>query len=180
MTAVSPTVAGWRPYGDPIAETRVVKSVLAADALLLGRRYELLSSFWPTADPNDPRTQKLNSHPKYVVSRTLGEATWHNTTLLQCDLIEQTAKLKELHTEISIWGSTTIIQQLLRNDLIDEFILLVYPLILGSGKKLFNLSPTLKLTETTTSPTGIAIHTYHRTPPTRQRPTPPHQPVHRR
>ena len=160
-------LGGWtQPYGDPVVEQRTAKSVLAADALLLGRRtYELFSSYWPNADPEDPRTRKLNSQPKYVASRTLREVTWNNSTLLQGDLVEHTAKLKERHDEISIWGSSTLIQPLLRNDLIDEFVLLVYPLVAGAGKKLFNDGHPfgLELIEATTSGTGVAIHRYRRT-----------------
>ncbi|WP_163511270.1 dihydrofolate reductase family protein [Fodinicola acaciae] len=158
-------LGGWtQPYGDAVVERRVFKSVLAADALLLGRRaYELLSSFWPTADP-DARTRKLNSQPKYVASRTLRTVEWNNTTLLRGDLVEQVAKLRAQYAQISVWGSSTLIQPLLENELLDEFVLLVYPIVVGSGKRLFagGTPVGLELVEAETSTTGVSIHTYRR------------------
>jgi dihydrofolate reductase len=159
-------LGGWtQPYGDPVVEERVFRSVLAADALLLGRRsYQLLSSFWPTADP-DARMRKLNSQPKYVASRTLQKVEWNNTTLLQGDLVEQVAKLREQYAQISVWGSSTLIQPLLESELLDEFVLLVYPIVVGGGKRLFAGGPPvgLELVEAQTSTTGVSTHTYRRT-----------------
>lgn len=159
-------LGGWTQlYADPTVDERATRSVLAADALLLGRRsYELLSSFWPTADPEDPRTGKLNSQPKYVVSRTLTTAEWNDTTVLNGDPAEQVAELKKRYDEVSIWGSSELITTLLRHGLIDEFVLLVYPIVVGSGKRLFNGDTplNLKLMETTTSGSGVTIHTYRR------------------
>ncbi|WP_211328582.1 dihydrofolate reductase family protein [Thermomonospora umbrina] len=157
---------GWiQPYADSTVDDRAVRSVLAADALLLGRRsYELLSGYWPTADPDDPRTGKLNDQPKYVVSHTLKTAEWSNTTVLDGDVVEQVAALKEQYDEISIWGSSRLIAVLLEHGLIDEFVLLVYPIVVGGGKRLFNGDTplNLELIETTVSGTGVAIHTYRR------------------
>ncbi|MFG6202603.1 dihydrofolate reductase family protein [Nonomuraea sp. JJY05] len=161
---------GWtQAYADPAIDQRATTSVLAADALLLGRRtYELLSSYWPTANPDDPRTSKLNSQPKYVASHTLQTAEWTNTTILDGDITKQVTDLKNTYDEISIWGSSHLITTLLRNDLIDEFVLLTYPLTVGNGKRLFNDEAPLRLqlTETTTSNTGVIISTYRRTDPT--------------
>jgi dihydrofolate reductase len=159
-------LGGWtQPYADPVVDQQTKESVLSADALLVGRRtYELFSSFWPTADPDDPRTRKLNEQPKYVASRTRRNPQWHNTTVLEGDVMEEAAKLKERYNEISVWGSSTLIAPLLRNDLIDTFVLLIYPIVLGVGKRLFDgRHPTgLDLLDTKTSKTGVAIHTYGR------------------
>jgi dihydrofolate reductase len=131
---------GWtQPYSDSVVDQRTTTSVLDADALLIGRRtYELFASYWPGADPEEPRTAKLNSQPKYVVSRTLRTASWNNSTLLRGDVAEQVAQLKQRHEEISIWGSSQLIATLLPAGLIDEFVLLTYPTVVGRGKRLFN------------------------------------------
>ncbi|WP_197093472.1 dihydrofolate reductase family protein [Nonomuraea sp. SBT364] len=160
---------GWtQAYPDPAIGRRATTSVLAADALLLGRRtYELFSGYWPTADPDDPRTGKLNSQPKYVASHTLQTAEWTNTTILDGDITKQVADLRDTYDEISIWGSSRLIATLLRDDLIDEFVLLTYPLTVGNGKRLFtgDTPLRLRLTGTTTSDTGVIISTYRRTDP---------------
>jgi dihydrofolate reductase len=159
-------LGGWtQPYADPVVDQRTTDSVLAADALLLGRRtYELFASYWPGADPGDPRTGKLNGQPKYVASRTLQTAAWHNSTVLHGGVVEQVAQLKEQHDEISIWGSSSLIPTLLREELIDEFVVLTYPIVVGGGKRLFSGDTPLglELIETTTSGSGVVICTYRR------------------
>jgi dihydrofolate reductase len=158
---------GWtQPYSDSVVDQRTTTSVLDADALLIGRRtYELFASYWPGADPEDPRTAKLNSQPKYVVSRTLRTADWNNSTLLRGDVAEQVAQLRQRHEEISIWGSSQLIATLLPAGLIDEFVLLTYPTVVGRGKRLFNGGTPLglELIDTTTAGTGVVICTYRRT-----------------
>jgi dihydrofolate reductase len=158
---------GWtQPYSDPAVDQRATKSVLDADALLIGRRtYELFASYWPGADPGDPRTAQLNNQPKYVVSRTLQTAHWNNSILLRGDVAEQVAQLKERHDEISIWGSSQLLDTLLPAGLIDKFVMLTYPTVVGSGKRLFNGGTPLdlELIETTTAGTGVVICTYRRT-----------------
>jgi len=175
----APEVAGARPDGDfsfggwarsstDAAVTRLItRSVLAADALLLGRRtYQLFASYWPAADPGDPRTGHLNEQPKYVASSTLTDLRWNNSVRIEGDLAEVVRDLKSRHREIGLWGSTTVISQLLHADLIDEFVLLVHPILLGPGKRLFDSTPrlSLHLTESTTFADGIALHTYQRVP----------------
>jgi dihydrofolate reductase len=160
------TFGGWTQAYDDAAVTRLItRSVLAADALLLGRRtYEIFASFWPTADPADPRTVRLNEQPKYVASSTLTDLRWNNSTRIEGNLAEIVSDLKTRHREISLWGSTTVISQLLHADLVDEFVLLVYPILLGPGKRLFDSTPrlSLHLTESTTYTSGVALHTYQR------------------
>lgn len=157
---------GWtHPYADPELERRITKNVVAADALLVGRRtYDLFASFWPTADPDDPRTHRLNTQPKYVASHTMTEAKWDNTTVLGGDLVDSVIDLKRRHDEISIWGSSTLIPPLLRHDLIDEFLLLLYPIVVGSGKRLFpeDHHTTFNLVESATTGRGVTILGYRR------------------
>ncbi|WP_280473556.1 dihydrofolate reductase family protein [Nocardia asiatica] len=158
---------GWtQPYADPMVDQRTIKSVLDADALLIGRRtYELFASYWPSADSADSRTAHLNSQPKYVASRTLQTVGWNNATLLRGDVTEQVIQLKQRHDHISIWGSSQLITTLLPAGLIDEFVLLTYPIVIGGGKRLFDAdtSMDLELTHTTTASTGVVISTYRRT-----------------
>lgn len=157
---------GWtQRYPDPLVDQRTTRSVMEAEALLIGRRtYELFASYWPGADPQDPRTAQLNSQPKYVASRTLQAAGWNNSTLLRGNVTEQVAQLKERHDHISIWGSSQLIATLLPAGLIDEFVLMTYPIVLGGGKRLFNNATPLglELIDTTTAETGVVISTYQR------------------
>ncbi|WP_236795418.1 dihydrofolate reductase family protein [Amycolatopsis sp. GM8] len=110
-----------------------------AGALLIGRRtYDIFAGAWPLAAADDPIGAKLNSMPKYVASRTLEKVSWENSTLLQGDVAEAVAGLKRSEGgEIQVHGSGDLIQTLLRHDLVDEFHLLVFPVVLGTGKRLF-------------------------------------------
>ena len=109
----------------------------SAEALLLGRRtWQIWAAFWPTA--TGPLAEQLNAMPKYVVSNTLEHADWNNTTILSGDLRQQIADLRERPGgELVVYGSPDLLGYLLKNDLVDEYRILVYPVILGSGKHLF-------------------------------------------
>jgi dihydrofolate reductase len=139
-----------------------------ADGLLLGRRtYEIFAAHWPrVTDPDDPIASKLNSVPKYVASRTLDKVEWNNSTLLAGDVPGEVAKLKEQPgTEIQVTGSGQLIQTLLKHDLVDEYRLWIFPVLLGSGKRLFadgTLPAGLRLLDTTASTTGVVINRYER------------------
>ena len=111
--------------------------VLEADAHLLGRRtYQGFAAAWPSR--GGEFADKINSMPKYVVSRTLDEADWTNSTLITDDVAEAVAKLKQdLDGVILVAGSAQLVQTLIENDLVDEFRLMVFPLVIGSGKRLF-------------------------------------------
>jgi dihydrofolate reductase len=133
--------------------------------LLLGRKtYEIFAAHWPFVD--DPMGVALNSATKYVASRTLEKAEWNNSHVITGDLAEQVARLKEQEgPEIQVHGSADLIQSLLRHDLIDEFRLWVFPIVLGTGKRLFaegTIPAGLTLTGSTTSSTGVVISTYTR------------------
>ncbi|CAM5344701.1 dihydrofolate reductase family protein [Streptomyces atroolivaceus] len=136
-------------------------------AFLLGRRtYDIFSAYWPqVTDPQDPIASRLNTLPKHVVSTTLTDPVWENTTVVAGDVPAEVAGLKErtAEGELQIHGSGTLAQSLMAHDLIDEVNLLVYPVYLGSGRRLFpdGGQPTaFELTGARTTGSGIAIHTY--------------------
>jgi dihydrofolate reductase len=133
--------------------------------LLFGRRtYEIFAAHWPSVGDEDPFAARVNSMPKYVASRTLKEVTWNNSHLLLGDAAEAVAKLKEETTdEIQVPGSSDFIQTLLEHGLVDEFVLWVFPVVIGTGKRLFGAGArpaAMKLRDTKTFETGVAIHTY--------------------
>ena len=111
----------------------------ASDAQLLGRRtYEGFAKAWPTMQSTGDFGVKMNTMPKYVVSSTLRELTWDNSSLVEGDVAERVAQLKEqAGGDILVAGSATLVRTLLEHDLVDELRLMVYPILLGSGKRLF-------------------------------------------
>ncbi|MGW1881593.1 dihydrofolate reductase family protein [Streptomyces sp. NPDC001970] len=138
-----------------------------AGAFLLGRRtYDIFSGHWPkVTDENDPVASRLNSLPKYVVSTTLEKAEWNNSTIISGNVADEVARLKEElgDGELQIHGSGALARSLMAHDLIDEFHLLVFPVVLGSGLRLFadGTTPTrLTLASSSTTGAGVAIHTY--------------------
>ena len=160
---------GWSfPYADEDFGRLVTGWFAQADAFLLGRRtYEIFAAFWPlVADAADPVASPLNALPKYVASRTLEEVTWQNTTLLEGDVAEEVAKLKaQPGRELQVHGSGDLLQTLMAYDLVDEYRLFVYPVVVGSGRRLFRdgAAPrSLTLAETTTTGTGVVVATYRR------------------
>ncbi len=141
--------------------------VMEAEAQLLGRvTYEGFAAAWPTMEDDAGFAEKMNAMPKYVVSSTLKEGDWNNSTVLRGDLAEEAAKLKrEVDGVILVAGSAQLVQGLLAADLIDELRLMVFPVVLGSGKRLFGESAEkkrLKLTDATAVGEGIALLTYGR------------------
>lgn len=157
---------GWaQPYNDEVMGREMGKG-MGRTELLLGRRtYENLYAFWPTAPQPNPFTEVLNNTQKYVASTTLAEPLpWVNSTLLRGDAGEAVAKLKEESgKDLVILGSGELVRSLMRHDLIDELVLLIHPLVLGSGRRLFpdGLSPTaLQLLDSKPTTTGVIIATY--------------------
>ncbi|WP_348787685.1 dihydrofolate reductase family protein [Leifsonia sp. NPDC080035] len=142
-------------------------------ALLLGRRtYEIFANAWGVWPEDAPGfqgelTRLYNRIPKYVASNTLTEVGWQNSYLLGPDVPGAVRRLREeTEGEIRVWGSTSLIRTLAEHDLIDEYRLMVFPLVLGTGKKLFGDGfPVSRLTliESHTVPAGIVISTYRRT-----------------
>lgn len=159
---------GWSVnFWDEIMGGIVRESTLNGGALLLGRKtYDIFAAHWPKVTGDDPVAAKLNSMPKYVASRTLNEVTWNNSTLIHGDVAEAVRKLKEDDGgEIQVTGSGDLIQTLLANDLVDEFVLWVFPVVVGKGKRLFasgTVPGALKLVDTKVSTTGVTISTYAR------------------
>lgn len=163
------THGGWLvPYADADMGRYITEAFASIDALLLGRRtYEIFAAHWPrVTDPNDPIAAALNRMPKYVVSRTLGSVEWHNAHLIQGDVVKEVPRLKRRHgREISVQGSSALAQTLIGHDLIDEYRLWFYPVVLGAGKRLFGpgaMPAALTLTGTKTTRAGVVINTYRR------------------
>ena len=162
-------LGGWLvPYADEDMGKFMVDSITSTDALLLGRKtYEIFAAHWPlVTDENDPIATKLNSMPKFVASHTLDKVEWNNSTLLDGEIVEAVAGLKgQPGGTIQTQGSGELIQTLMRHDLVDEYRLLVYPVVLGTGKRLFregNVPAALRLVDTRITSTGVAMHTYER------------------
>ena len=138
-----------------------------ADALLLGRMtYEIFAAHWPQVPDDDPVGAVLNRVPKYVASTTLKTVEWNNSMRLEGDVPGAVAELKEARSgEIQVHGSCGLLQTLIKHDLIDEYRLWTFPVLLGSGKRLFNdgtVPAGLELVDSTTSSTGVAINRYRR------------------
>jgi dihydrofolate reductase len=157
---------GWSVpfWGDDLMGRVMDESMQPADALLLGRKtYEIFAAHWPNVGDDDPMAAKLNSVQKYVASTTLDSVEWQNSTLIEGDVAEEVAKLKDEKAEIQVPGSQNLIQTLLKHDLIDEYRLWFFPVALGNGKRLFadgTMPTNLKLVDTKTSSTGVAMNTY--------------------
>jgi dihydrofolate reductase len=165
---------GWSaPYGDEDFAAAMTGYLGKAGAFLLGRKtYEIFSGYWPrVTDPSDPIASKLNALPKYVASTTLAAAGWHNSTLLGGDVVAEVAKLKERPgDELQVHGSGALAHTLIDHDLIDEYRLLVFPVHLGSGRKLFRdggKPAALRLISTTTTRAGVVIAAYQPAGPVR-------------
>jgi dihydrofolate reductase len=161
------TQGGWLvPYADEDMGVFVGEWFGRAEAFLLGRRtYEIFESYWPRqTDPNDPVASRLNTLPKYVVSTTLQQPDWQNTTVISGNVVEEVAKLKQQPGgELQVHGSGTLARTLIDNGLVDEYRLWVYPVVLGEGRRLFGdgVTPTaLSLVETRTTSTGVVVHVY--------------------
>jgi dihydrofolate reductase len=142
-----------------------LEETMATDALLLGRvTYEGFAEAWPSREGEF--ADKFNSMPKYVVSSTLRRPEWSNSTVVDGDLATEVAALKERHDgDVTVHGSAQLVQALIARDLVDELRLMVFPVVLGSGKRLFGeTSDTkrLRLVDTKTVGDGVLILTYGR------------------
>jgi len=165
---------GWAtPYA---AMAQAGNSMANTGALLLGRRtYEDFYAVWPNRTDN-PYTAVLNNTQKYVASTTLEEPLpWINSTLLKGDAAEAVARLKEEPgKDLVVMGSGELVQSLMRGNLVDEYVLLIHPLVLGSGRRLFTdggAFAALRLVDTKTTDNGIVIVTYQPAEPTARKTT---------
>jgi dihydrofolate reductase len=159
---------GWSmQYMDESSMNRVLGAINEAGAYLLGRRtYEIFAAYWPNA-PEEEQViaEPLNTKPKYVASTTLGEPLeWQNSTLLQGDVAEAVAALKQEDGEdVHVIGSTQLVQTLIEHDLIDEFRVMIDPLVVGGGKRFFRDDGTLRalrLVDSQVTSTGAILATY--------------------
>jgi len=158
---------GWQiPYFDEAAGNAIAEGMAATGGFLLGRKtYEIFAGFWPSQPDDDPFAASMNSLPKYVASTTLQEPlAWRNATLLQGDVAESVAKLKQQPgKDLVVLGSGELAQTLMRHGLVDEYQLMIHPLVLGSGRRLFrdgNPRVALRLVDSKTTTTGVLILTY--------------------
>jgi len=157
---------GWAvPYADQVMGEEVQESMANTGGLLFGRRtYEDFYKVWPDRTDN-PFTEVLNNSLKYVASTTLKEPLpWMNSRLLEGDAAQAVAKLRQQPgKDLVILGSGVLIQSLMRHNLIDEYVLQIHPLVLGSGRRLFaddGAFAVLRLVNTKTTTTGVVIATY--------------------
>jgi dihydrofolate reductase len=157
---------GWQvPYFDDVMGSAVDKGLRTAGGLLLGRRtYEHFAGYWPAAS-EDQEPELMNDLPKFVASTSLEEPlAWSNSTLLKGDVAVEVAKLKDRSGgDLFVLGSGELAQTLMRDNLVDEYQLMVHPLVIGSGKRLFRDGDSrkpLRLVDSTTTGTGVLLLTY--------------------
>jgi len=157
---------GWTfRFPDPEGMKYKLDEILAHDAMLLGRvTYEGFAEAWPGRTDDIGFADRMNEMPKYVVSRTLDEPTWNNTTVISGNVAERIARLKETPgNDILVVGSRTLAQFLMDADLVDEYRLMVFPIVLGGGARLFGpapAAPILHLTAAHPLASGTVILTY--------------------
>jgi dihydrofolate reductase len=158
---------GWAlPYADSVLGAVSGQSMASTGALLFGRRtYEDFYGVWPKRTDDNPFTAVLNNTKKYVASTTLKEPLpWVNSTLLKGDAAEAVARLKaQPGKDVVVLGSGVLLQSLMRRNLVDEYVLLIHPLVLGSGRRLFSDEgqfAALRLIDAKTTTTGVVIATY--------------------
>ncbi|HEU4400263.1 MAG TPA: dihydrofolate reductase family protein [Actinomycetota bacterium] len=157
---------GWaQPYNDPVMGKAAAEGMADTGAVLLGRRtYEDFYAWWPKQTDN-PFTEMLDNTLKYVASTTLAEPLpWSNSKLLEGDAAEAVARLKQQPgKDIVVLGSGELVQSLMRGDLVDVYVLLIHPLVLGSGRRLFQDGGSfaaLRLLDSRPTTTGVLIATY--------------------
>jgi dihydrofolate reductase len=158
---------GWQlAYFDEVFDNFVMQGFAATGALLLGRlTYENFARHIPHQPADDPVAGPMNEWRKYVVSTSLAEPLeWHNSTLIKGDVPDEVAKLKEgAGKDIQVMGSSELVQALIRHDLVDEYRLMIHPLVLGTGKRLFRDETPLtrfRLVDSKASGKGVLLLTY--------------------
>ena len=156
---------GWtRPHFDPVSSTAMKKQMNLPCDLLLGRKtFDIWAPFWPQHYDMWPAVKTAT---KYVASNTMTSSEWQPSVFLSGDIAEKVGKLKQQQgPDLHVYGSANLVQTLMKHDLVDEFWLKIYPLTLGSGKRLFvdgTIPAAFKVTESKVSPNGIIIVNYER------------------
>ena len=160
---------GWLvPYFDEQFGAMMAEWTKRAGAFLLGRKtYEIFAGSWPkSTDPADESATALNTRPKFVASRTLDTVEWNNSILLRGDVAEEVAKLKaQAGGEIQVHGSSELLQTLFKHDLVDTLRIWQFPVVLGTGKRLFGEGAVprgFRLADTRMNTTGAVLHVYER------------------
>lgn len=159
------TYGGWTvPFFDEFSGTVMGEQMKRPFALLLGRKtFEIFASYWPHHEANWPG---INDATKYVVSKTMARHEWKNSVFIKGNVVEEIKKLKmQDGPDLKVWGSGNLIQTLLKHDLVDELWLKIFPITLGSGKRLFaggTIPAAFKLTDSKVSPSGVIIANYER------------------
>ena len=159
------TYGGWiAPHSDPILGTALRKQMNSPFDLLLGRKtFDIWAPYWPHHADAWPG---VNAATKYVASNTLTSAEWQPTVFLNGDIAEKVTKIKgEQGPDLHVWGSGNLLQTLIKHDLVDTFWLMIYPITLGVGKRLFadgTIPAAFKVTENTVTPNGVIIVNYER------------------
>jgi len=158
-------LAGWTmPYWSEEIGKFKFDELFASDAILLGRvTYQGFAAAWPSRTDEAGFADRMNRLPKFVVSTTLGKVKWDNSRLIKENVAEEVSRLKQQPgQDILVAGSGELVHTLIQHDLIDEYRLLVYPVVLGSGKRLFGdgSNATLKLVETKTFSSGVVLLHY--------------------
>lgn len=156
---------GWmNPYLDEFSMKSMDEQMKQPFSLLLGRiTFQIFASYWPEHDSGWPG---INDSTKYVVSNTLTKHDWKNSIFIKWDVVEEIKKLKNQNgPELQVWGSSKLIQTLLKNDLVDELWLKIFPITLGSGKRLFaegTIPAAFTLKDSKVSPSGVIFASYKR------------------
>ncbi len=157
---------GWLvPFADDGMGATMTRWFAQADAFLLGRRtYEIFASHWPHVPDDNPIAAALNTLPKYVVSTTVDSPSWRGSAVIGADVADAIAALKARPgRELQVHGSGQLAQALIAQGLIDEYRLLVFPVFVGAGRRLFEdpaLTGSLRLLESTTTDSGVLLLTY--------------------
>ncbi len=155
----------WGYWNDEIGKFKL-DEIFATGALLLGRvTYQGFAAAWPSMKDGQGFADRMNNLPKHVVSKTLEKLDWNNSRQIKGNIAEEVSKLKQQPgQDILIFGSSELVRELIQHDLIDEYRLLVYPVVLGSGKHLFGdeSNKTLKLVETKPFSSGVVLLRYQR------------------
>ena len=159
------TQGGWiSPYSDAILGAALRKQMNQSFDLLIGRKtYDIWTPYWPLNGDGWPNVNKAT---KYVASNNLASAEWQPSVILNGDIAEKISKIKQQEgSDLHVWGSSNLIQTLIKHDLVDTFWLMIYPITLGNGKRLFaegTIPAAFKVTENIVSSNGVIVVNYER------------------